>query len=145
MPVRRSAAEAIPADEVAATRIFDAPRALVFEVNLENSLHARKGHHDTAFGGDGSSAEAGPGATRHDRHATRRRGFDDSRHLLGSQRKHHRVRCSPRRESVILVQHYVFGPPENAFRTEDPGKLSNERIHGRGFSLRDGAGHCETI
>jgi len=41
MPVRRSAGEAIPADQVAATRIFDAPRALVFEVWTKAEHFAR--------------------------------------------------------------------------------------------------------
>ena len=81
---------------------------LVFEIDLKNLVHPREGDHQPAFGRNGAAAQAGTGATAHDREFIFGGDLDDANNVLGALGEDDAIGAAFLDAAVILIQHQVL-------------------------------------
>ena len=93
-------------------------RALVFEVQFEDSIHAGEGDHETALARNGSSGESGAGAAADKRDAEFLRQFDEPGDFGGVARKGYQVGSVFIDAAVVFVKCQILRPVEVSARSE---------------------------
>ena len=96
-------------------------RALVFEIDFENAVHAREGDHNAAAAGDGAARKARPGAAPHHRHLKFARDANDGGYFLGGARERHQVRRVLLGAAIVLVESEILRAVEITARPEKGG------------------------
>ena len=93
-------------------------RALVFEIQFEDAVHAGEGDHESAFARNRAAGKSGAGAASHEGHVEFPRQFDQGRDVGGATREGNQVGSVLVYAAIVFVKRQVLRPIEIAARTE---------------------------
>ena len=93
-------------------------RALVFEIDFEDAVHAGEGDHEAAFARNRAAGESGAGAASHEGHVEFPRQFDQCGDFGGATREDDQVGRVLIDAAIVFVERQVLRPIEIAARTE---------------------------
>src|SRR5262249_6322277 len=93
--------------------------ALVFEVELQDAVHSRKDHQDSALPRQRSAREPCAGSAAHERHVETIGESYDLYDVARRAGKHDTVRARLLDRAVVFVEVEILGLPQHAFRAEE--------------------------
>src|SRR5579863_2102112 len=97
--------------------------ALILEIDLENPVHARKGHGNATGTGDRTSAQSRARAAANDRHSEFAADFDDLDYLFGGPGENDDIGPGLFNAAVVLVEGKILWLIEVAARTKQLNQL----------------------
>ena len=92
--------------EIDDTWLYD--RALIFNVEVKDTVHAREGHDEAPTGSERASGESCSCAAADDRHVMSRGECNNTGNFLSAARKGDDVRAAFFHRAIIFVKEYVF-------------------------------------
>ena len=92
--------------------------ALIFDINFQNAIHARKNCEDAALARKRAAGKAGAGAAPDQRNLISIREFDDAEDIGGRARKDDAVRPRDFDRAVVFVKQQLLGPVQDAVGAE---------------------------
>src|ERR1019366_3230325 len=106
-------------------------RALVFQIDFEDAVHAREAHDYATLERDSAAAQAGPGAAAHDGHAVFGGDLDDGGYVFGAAWEDHHFGAALFDAAIVFVERQVFGAVEVSAGTQviDQFLLGRRREH----------------
>ena len=84
-------------------------RALVFQIDFEDAIHAREADDHAALARDRAAAQARPRAAAHDGHAVFRGDLDDGDDVFGAAREDHHLGPRLFHAAVVFVERQILG------------------------------------
>jgi hypothetical protein len=105
--------------------------ALIFCVDFEDAIHARKGHQDATLTREGSAGKAGAGAAAHYGNLIAVRDLDDTDNVGSRSREGDAVWPRDLHRTIVFVEQQFFRAVENRFGTQKLFEFTNDAgIHG---------------
>ena len=100
--------------------------AAIFDVEIENAVHAREDEHDASSAGERAAGKAGAGAAADDREMLYRGKFDDARNVFGGIGKNDEVWTALLDGAVVFIKKKILGPVKNGSGAEELFEFANE-------------------
>ena len=104
--------------------------ALIFDVELENAIHAREYQHHATGAGERAAGKPRAGAATDDGDVILCGELCDARNIFGGIGKKDKVRTALFDGAVVLIKKKILGPVKNRRGAEESFEFANEaRVH----------------
>src|SRR5271154_5481746 len=119
--------------EIDDARLYD--RALIFNVEFKDAVHAGEGDDEPAEASERPAGQAGSRATPNNRHLVVHRKRNNLGDFISAARKGDDVRMALLDRAIVFVKEHVFGQVQHPGGTQKFLEFANEDLSHRRYSL----------